>query len=235
MMEAFPIVSVVIPVYNCERYLGEAIESVLAQTYPHLEILVIDDGSTDQSGAVAQSFGPRVRYFCQENSGIGTARNSGVEEISGDLLAFLDADDRWTDAKLALQVEVLLNHPAIDMVFGQARQLRQGPEWDLGVQQNNYDGPELMPGVIPGTMLIRREAFLRAGPFRTDLKIGEFIDWYARAVEAGLRQVLLPNLLLLRRLHDTNQGIRERQSVTDYARVLKASLDRRRSLKAQSR
>jgi hypothetical protein len=86
--------------------------------------------------------------------------------------------------------------------------------------------------MVPGTLLVKRPAFDRVGLFKTDLKVGEFIDWYARAMELGLRSKMLPELLLWRRLHRTNQGVRERQSVTDYARVLKASLDRRRAGKS---
>jgi glycosyltransferase involved in cell wall biosynthesis len=229
-MKSYPVVSVIIPVYNCERYAEEAIRSVLAQDYEPLEVVVVDDGSTDQSADVAKSFGALVRYCYQERAGIGAARNRGVELASGELLAFLDADDRWVPAKLNRQVPILLSRPAIDIVFGRARQLGHGKEWDRGVQQVDYDGPDLMAGIISGTMLIRRESFFRVGPFRTDLKIGEFVDWYARAVDAGLSHLMLPDLLLYRRLHDTNQGVREREAITDYARVLKAALDRRRAI-----
>ncbi len=95
------LVSVIIPVYNYDRYLGEAIESALGQTYQHLEVIVVDDGSTDQSGEVARSFAGRgVRYCHQVHAGIGPARNRGVELAQGEFLAFLDADDRWPLEKL---------------------------------------------------------------------------------------------------------------------------------------
>lgn len=230
-MKTNSLVSVIIPVYNCERYLAEAIESVLAQTYQNLEAIVVDDGSNDHSADVARSFQSRVRYYHQINAGAGAARNRGVEFAGGEMLAFLDADDRWVDEKLALQVAVLQTNPKLDMVFGQARQLREGAEWEQGIRESRYDGPDLMAGIGPGTMLVRIESFSRVGPFRTDLKVGEFIDWYARAVEAGLSQLTLPNLLLQRRLHDANSGILEVRSRSDYARVLKASLDRRRAAK----
>ncbi len=94
-MKPGPLVSVGIPVYNCERFLAEAIESVLAQTYRHVEVIVVDDGSVDHSADIAGNFGPRVRYCYQKNSGIGAARNRGLALASGELLAFLDADDCW--------------------------------------------------------------------------------------------------------------------------------------------
>src|SRR5215813_10638726 len=104
-MKETPLVSVIIPVYNYDRYLAEAIESVLSQTYQHLEVIVVDDGSTDRSGAVARSFAGRgVRYCYQAHAGIGPARNKGVELAQGDLIAFLDADDRWPSEKIERQL-----------------------------------------------------------------------------------------------------------------------------------
>jgi glycosyltransferase involved in cell wall biosynthesis len=233
-MKISPRVSVIIPVYDCERFLAEAIDSVLDQTYPPFETIVVDDGSTDRSADIARSFAPRVRYCYQLNSGIGAARNSGADLANGELLAFLDADDRWVAEKLAKQLAAFENDPELHMVFGQARQLRNGVAWERGIDEKTCHPVGLMPGIVPGTMLIKRASYFRVGPFRTDLKVGEFIDWYSRAVEASLRSLTLPDLVLWRRLHDTNQGIRERQAITDYALVLKASLDRRRMAKRKS-
>lgn len=229
-MKESPLVSVIIPVYNYDRYLAEAVESVLNQTYQNVEVIVVDDGSTDQSGEVARSFaGREVRYCPQVHAGIGPARNKGVEMARGEFLAFLDADDRWPEQKIERQLEAFENDPALEMVFGQALQLQNGPEWEAGVKDKNLTAAGMVPGMVPGTMLIKRDAFLRVGKFQGDWKVGEFIDWYARAVELGIRSLVLPDLFLWRRIHDSNQGVRERQSVTDYARVLKAKLDRRRA------
>lgn len=223
------LVSAIIPVYNYERFLAEAIESVLNQTYQNVEVIVVDDGSTDRSSEVAKSFADRgVRYCNQENAGIGPARNTGVELAQGEFFAFLDADDRWPEDKLERQLRAFENDPALEMVFGQALQLHNGPEWEAGVKDTKpADG--LVPGMVAGTMLIKRESFLRVGDFPGGLKLGEFIDWYGRAVQLQVRSLVLPDLLLWRRIHDSNTGVRERQSVTDYARVLKAKLDRRRA------
>ena len=229
-MKESPLVSVVIPVYNYERYLGEAVESVLGQTYQNLEVIVIDDGSTDQSGEVARSFADRGVVYCEQvHAGIGPARNKGVELARGEFLAFLDADDRWPLEKLERQLNAFENDPALEMVFGQALQLQNGPAWEAGVRDKNLAVDGMVPGMVPGTMLIKRDAFDRVGNFQGGLKVGEFIDWYARAVELKVRSLVLPELLLWRRIHDSNQGVRERQSVTDYARVLKAKLDRKRA------
>jgi glycosyltransferase involved in cell wall biosynthesis len=230
-MTESPVVSVIIPVFNYDRFLAEAIESVLGQTHLNLEVIVVDDGSTDQSGEVAKSFAGRgVKYCHQVNAGIGPARNAGVELARGDFLAFLDADDRWPLEKTERQLGAFENDPALEMCFGQAVQLQNGPEWEAGVKDNKLPETGLVPGMVPGTMLIKRDAFDRVGKFQGGLKVGEFIDWYARAVELKIRSLVMPDLFLWRRIHDSNQGVRERQSVSDYARVLKAKLDRKRMM-----
>jgi glycosyltransferase involved in cell wall biosynthesis len=213
-----PLVSVVIPAYNAERHIVEALEGVLAQTYRPVEIVVVDDGSTDATAEAVRRFGPRVRFTTQINAGAGAARNRGVAMATGRYIAFLDADDSWPPEKLARQVEILEQNPGCDLVFGQVQQFIHGGE-DLG-------GPE--PGILPGTLLARREAFQRVGPLAEDLKLGEFIDWYARAREAGLSSRIESDVWLRRRIHEDNLGVRERASRGDYLRVLKAALDRRR-------
>jgi glycosyltransferase involved in cell wall biosynthesis len=229
-MKETPLVSVIIPVYNYDRYLGEAIESVLSQTYHRLELIVVDDGSSDQSGEVARRFAAKgVRYCHQGHAGIGPARNKGVELAQGEFFAFLDADDRWPEEKIERQLRAFENNPTLEMVFGQVVQLQNGSEWESGIKENKPAVADMAPGMVAGTLLIKRAAFLRVGKFQGDWKVGEFIDWYARAVELQIRALVLPDLLLWRRIHDSNQGVRERESISDYARVLKASLDRRRA------
>jgi glycosyltransferase involved in cell wall biosynthesis len=213
-----PLVTVVIPAYNAERHIGEAVESALAQTYRPVEIVVVDDGSTDATAETVRSFGPRVRFATQTNAGAGAARNRGVAMATGRYIAFLDADDWWPAEKLVRQVEILEKDPGCDLLFGHVQQFFHGGA-DLG-------GPE--PGILPGTMLARREAFERVGPLAEDLKLGEFIDWYARAREAGLSSRVESAVWLRRRIHEDNLGVRERASRGDYLRLLKASMDRRR-------
>jgi glycosyltransferase involved in cell wall biosynthesis len=229
-MKDSQLVSVIIPVFNYDRFLGEAIESVLNQTYQQLEVIVVDDGSTDRSGEVAKSFADRgVKYCHQVNAGIGQARNKGVELAQGEFLAFLDADDRWPEEKIERQLRAFESDPSLEMCFGQAVQLQNGPQWEAAVKDNKLPASGLVPGMVPGTMIVKRAAFDRVGAFPGGLKVGEFIDWYGRAVALQVRSVILPDLFLYRRIHDSNQGIRERQSISDYARVLKAKLDRGRA------
>jgi glycosyltransferase involved in cell wall biosynthesis len=210
-------VSVVIPVRNGERFLAEAIESALGQSRPPLELIVVDDGSSDSTSEVAREFGSRVSYVRRPPLGVAAALNCGIALARGDFLAFLDADDVWTPNKLELQLATLRAHPRLDAVFGHLANVSED-EGACGT----------FAGWSRGTMLIREEAFARVGPF-TQWRLGEFVEWYARAVDLGLRLLMLPEVLLLRRVHDANVGVRLRHERGEYARVLKAVLDRRRS------
>ena len=110
-----PSISVVIPCYNAAQFLGETLDSVLGQTYTPLEVIVVDDGSTDDSAAIAESYGPPVRVICQENQGESVARNRGIQEARGDWIAFLDADDVWMPTKLERQTEMI--EPGVVCVY----------------------------------------------------------------------------------------------------------------------
>lgn len=227
-----PLVSVIIPVYNGEKYLAEAIESVMAQTYQPVEIIVVDDGSTDGSAKIARSYSETVRYYYQPNSGSGAARNTGVQRSLGGLLAFLDADDLWVKRKLACQMQILKADPGIDLVFGHVSQFLS-PDLDQGMIKKVSCPDGKMPGYHVGTLLIRRESFLQVGLFNPVLQCGEFLDWSFRSKEKGLKELLLPDILMKRRIHSSNMGIvksntRTENSHADYVKVLRAALDRRR-------
>jgi glycosyltransferase involved in cell wall biosynthesis len=221
--------SVMIGAYDAAPYLGEAIESVLAQDYEPIELIVVDDGSTDGTAEVARSF-PQVKVIQQENGGNGAARNRAVEHASGELYAFLDADDRFTPGKLSMQKAALDADPGLDMVFGHVREFFS-PELDAETRASlRPPAAEPMPWTAPNLMLVRRGSFERVGPFSESLRVGVTVDWCARAVDAGLKSMMPPDVVLERRLHLTNNGIRERESKSQYAHVLKAALDRRRAL-----
>lgn len=212
------LVSVVIPAWNAAAYLREAVASVLDQQSGPIEAIVVDDGSSDDTAAVAAGFGASVHVLRQTHAGIGAARNRGVAAARGQLLAFLDADDVWPSGKLRLQRAALEADPVLDVVFGHAVEFTGAGEADLPA-----------PALLPGTSLIRMASFLRVGPYREDLQVGEFIDWMARARETGLRHVVLDAVCLRRRLHERNTG-RTCASRADYAKVVRAALQRRRGI-----
>jgi glycosyltransferase involved in cell wall biosynthesis len=221
------LVTVVITVYDGAPYLAEAIDSVLAQSYRPFELIVLDDGSTDGSGAIAQSYGSALRFARQENAGLGAARNSAIELAKGRYYAFLDADDRFVPGKLERQMEILDAQPEIDMVFGHMTEF-VSPEIDEGARALLREPVHDAPWRTPNLMLVRREAFHRVGLFSDTLRVGIGVDWYARAVESGLKEAVPQFVVLERRLHTSNNGIRQRDARHQYLHVLKQSLDRKR-------
>ncbi|HTY45070.1 MAG TPA: glycosyltransferase family A protein [Patescibacteria group bacterium] len=220
------LVSVIIAVYNCQRYLAEAIESVLAQTYAPLELIVVDDGSTDESARVAKGFSGRLRYVYQPHGGLSVAVNYGMQLAQGELFAFLDADDLWLENKLSTQVAFLDGHQQFDMIFTHVKQF-YSPELEQDIK-TKYTFTEIMPGYSTCSLLIKRESFFRVGTFDVSCRLGQFIDWYMKAQEAGLKSALLPDVLVKRRIHDANTGIIKRHDRSEYVRFIKASLDRKR-------
>src|SRR4026207_773633 len=120
MTDENPLVSVIVPVYNGRRYLRAALESVFAQTYRPIEVIVVDDGSVDDSGTIAQSF-PEVRYMHQTNQGVAAARNNGIDAAQGEFFALLDQDDLWATDKLKVQVDYFLNHPDVGYTLTQQK------------------------------------------------------------------------------------------------------------------
>lgn len=217
MTPAAPPISVVIPAFNAEPYLAEAIQSVLAQGIPGIQVVVVDDGSTDGTAEVAAGFGAQVALIRQPNAGIGAARNAGVERAVGNFLAFLDADDVWPAGSLASRLAVLDADAEADGVFGSVQEFRDGGE----------DLPSKAGGVA-GALLVRRAKYEVVGRFGQDLRVGEFIDWMARAQEAGLKFRSVPDVVLRRRLHGANTGLVQRDARVEYTRVLRAALERRR-------
>ncbi|HEX7828233.1 MAG TPA: glycosyltransferase family A protein [Thermoanaerobaculia bacterium] len=225
-----PFLSVVVPAYNSERTIAEALESVLAQTPPNTEVIIVDDGSTDGTVAVAESFGYLVRVVRAPHSGIARTFNRGMQEARGEWIASIDADDRWLPHKLERQFAALEADPSIDVVFGFVRQFVSPELMDQRWRFAISDDP--VPGLHRGGLLMRREVWERVGEFDTKLTAGEFVGWYARAVDAGVTMHMIPDVVYERRVHDNNTVRRERATLdSNYLRVLKATLDRRRTEK----
>jgi len=220
-------VSVVIPAFNAEAYLAEAVASVLEQTTPATEIIVIDDGSTDGTGNVARSIAA-VTYVRQANAGVAAALNHGARIASGNCLAFLSADDIWCRDKLALQQQALQSAPN-RLVFGQMQHF-VSPELTPAQAAGLACPPEPMPAFSAGTLLTRLDTFRDIGPLNEGFKVGEFLDWYGRARDGGAEVIMLGSVVSHRRVHLSNQSTKALREKS-YAPVLKAMLDRRRSAK----
>src|SRR3989338_3544903 len=185
MNTSTPKVSVIIPTYNREKFIGRAIESVLAQTYKDLEIIVIDDGSKDNTKEVVQQYKGNIKYIYQENGGSSSARNRGIKESAGEHIAFLGSDDIWVPGKLAIQVEILDKNKNIGIVCSrmpifdkEGKQIGFKPQEHIGKDFN-----ELIAqwGDLPtSTVMTRRECFNKAGFFDTSLKTVQDFDMWLR-------------------------------------------------------
>jgi len=224
-------ISAIITTFNCEAYLGQAIESVLNQTLLPDEIIIVDDGSSDASAELVRRYGQRILYLWQANRGPGAARNLGVRVSRGDLLAFLDSDDLWLPRKLELQKAVLDKNSEIDLVFARMSQFRSLKTAAAGDQTYPVED-QGQPAPLISCLMARRTVFDRVGPLRADLQT-EFVEWYLRVQQAGLRMLILDELLVRRRIHEGN--FTKRHDVRrEYLLSLKASLDRRRAKAAGS-
>lgn len=219
-----PTISVIVPVFNGEQFLDEALQSILDQTYRPLQILVVDDGSTDRSAQIAERYSG-VHLLRNTHRGLGATLNAGVTHATGELVAFLDADDRWRPEKLMQQATVLRNQPEIDMVFCQLRQFQTS--LDNGVAHQVFAPPQ--PGIAKMCMLARRFVFVAVGAFYEDTDRHDFLDWYARVNAAGLTSLVLPAVLAERRVHDHNLGRLDAAAKQQrFLRTLRAQLDQRR-------
>ena len=223
------LVSVVIPTWNrSERLLGAAIESVLAQTVPELELVVVDDGSDVAASPFVDTYGDPVRCHRQDNRGLGAARNAGVHEVTGEFLAFLDSDDVWAPDKLSSQLAALDADPDLEAVFGRAEQFYDEEVDDEYRRRHPIKDP-LVDAYLSSAMLIRRTSFDRIGPYDEEHRNGADIDWFLRARENHLRTLMLPATVYHRRLHESNISITESTANQNRLLALKRSLDRRRA------
>lgn len=189
-------VSVVIPAHNAARFLPEAVASIRAQTMAVTEIVVVDDASTDDTAAIARQAGCRVVTQAAA-AGAGAARNRGAEVATGEWLAFLDADDLWVAGKIARQLAWMQTHPETDVLFGHGANFMMTPG---GLRREE----PVRPAYLPGSALLRRQYFLDRFRFNPLVAPSEVVDWYLRLQREGARLALQPELVLWRRLHDTN-------------------------------
>jgi glycosyltransferase involved in cell wall biosynthesis len=207
-------ISTVMAAFNAGPYVAEALDSVLGQTFPPQEVIVVDDGSTDATPEVLRRYADRIHLIRRQNSGPARAFNAGIAEASGDALAFIDADDLWAPEKLEFQCNVLASNDDVEAVFGAIQQF-VSPDVDPEIAKRYVVPAGPQPGVAKTTMLIRRLAFDRIGTFDESYKTLDFVDWYARAGAMGLRSIMLTQVVAQRRQHAENLGRRKRSETHD--------------------
>jgi glycosyltransferase involved in cell wall biosynthesis len=222
-----PLVSVILIVRNGERYLAEAIESVLAQDYRPLEILVVDGQSTDKTAEIAQNF-PLVRYIYQENIGSSNAYNIGINKALGEFISFISSDDKWMPTKLVKQVKYLIENPEYQYTISQTKFFLE-PGYTLP--------PSLKPEFLEGghavrimeVLLARKTLFNRIGKLNPDITFSNDVDWYSRAQDAGIKMAIIPEILLHKRVHSGSTTLVNKETVKlELWSILKQSIARKR-------
>jgi glycosyltransferase involved in cell wall biosynthesis len=221
------LISCIVPVFNGELYLAEALESILSQTYRPLQIIVVDDGSLDSTAAVVARYGALVCYLWQPNSGPAAARNLGLSAALGEYVAFLDADDLWHSEKLTRQMSRFKSRPELDLCITHVQNFWVPELAREGARFQNQRFSQPLPGYATQALLARRALFERIGRFNIDLRASDDTDWFLRGIEQGTVIELLPDVLVYRRLHQTNLS-RSSPAFNALLQVLKGSLDRRR-------
>jgi glycosyltransferase involved in cell wall biosynthesis len=225
IMESQPLISVIMPVYNAEKYIAEAIGSIRRQGYAPLEILAINDGSTDDSVPIIEGLGADIVVINQANAGPGPARNRGLAQAQGEFITFLDADDLWPEHKLARQMAYLQAHPEIEMVWGRIHYFGDFSERDKKIP---LDENQTAVSYQLGSGLFRRSAFDRVGLFDEAFHYSEDYDWLLRAREMGMPSFVLDDITLLYRIHQESVTHAQNYMKFQFPLLLKKSLDRRR-------
>ena len=216
-----------VPVFNREGFVVEAVTSALEQSWTPLEVVVVDDGSTDATPEVLERFGSTIHVLRQPNRGVAAARNSGIAASQGELVVHLDSDDVLPPESVRLRVEALLEDPGLHAATGHVEQFLD-PGMEEALRERFACPSDPLPGVTMGALLVRRSFMHEVGLVDESFRNAADMDWLMRAQEAGMRMRILPDVVLLRRIHGANLGVTSGEAAKARLRVLKAGLDRRR-------
>lgn len=225
------LVSVIIAVKNGERFIKTALESVSAQDYEPLEIIVVDGGSTDKTLEIVNSF-KNARVVAQTKTGIGNAYNTGIHHAQGDFLAFLSHDDVWTNDKLRLQIKALQNASAAMFAVCRVKFFIEDENFmPAGFRSELLVGDHV--AYIMETLVARREVFDSVGLFDETMKTSEDVDWFARAVDMKIPSIVVPRVLLHKRIHDRNLHLDSAENNRDLLLAVRRSIRRKHESASQ--
>jgi glycosyltransferase involved in cell wall biosynthesis len=223
-----PQVSAIIPVYNGAAFLPAAVASVRAQAYPGVEIVIVDDGSSDDTAAVAADLrGDDVRYVRQEHRGLAAARNTGLGEARGAVITFHDVDDLWAEGRLVRQMGIFAADPFTEIVLGYLQHMQMVGR-DGGEPRFEPHG-DPVPALSMCCAAIRRGVFERVGRFDESQRLADDWDWFMRVREQGIAMTVHRDVVHYYRHHDANMTNDLETGRLDTLRMLKKSLDRRRA------
>lgn len=225
-------VSVIIPVYNGEAFLAEAIQSILKQDYQPLEIIIVDDGSTDKTANVAAKFKNVAHYVYQPNNGPSAARNQGIKMAVGNVIAFLDADDLWPEESLKRQLTYLATNPEIEIVHGHLQNMQMEIDKASKNLVEKFGKPRVSFNV--GSVVYRKSVFEKIGLFNEDLRYSEDVELLVRVKENGISWMIIDQVTLFYRRYKQSVAAADNEHTLgnmhalSLVRILKKSLDKRR-------
>ncbi|HEX4034419.1 MAG TPA: glycosyltransferase family A protein [Solirubrobacteraceae bacterium] len=222
-----PLVSVIVPAYQAERFIEETLDSAANQDYPAVEVIVVDDGSTDRTAVFAA--GRDVRVLQQPHRGPAAARNTGLAAAAGEFIAVLDADDLWPSDRLSLQVDFLERNRELGLVLGLTDVFLNPGEEPPAHWFGLTHGKPI--AAVAGTMLVRREVFATVGTYDESLWKCEDIEWLARVKDAGIAAGALDRVVLRYRIHAANTSRDTEANKAVLLRVLRDSVRRQREAK----
>ena len=220
-----PLVSVIVPVYNGAAFILSALESIRAQSYANLELLVVDDGSTDNTRAVVPQCFPDLQYLYQANRGPAAARNLGLQHATGEFITFLDADDLWPMGRLSHHLQLLADFPLADIVIGPTRMIL----YDESQKSEKTMLPAPMIQHQVGSATYRRRVFERIGNFDVTLWLGEDAEWFRRALGASTEIQITAEIALDYRLRPGSLSFGQSSLHKGFLAALRARLHQHRA------
>ena len=219
-------VTCIVPTYNSGRYLSEALDSIFAQSYRPIDVIVADDGSSDDTLSVVRGYGDRIRMVTQPTSGPAQTRNLGLKHAQTEFLAFLDADDLWHPEKLTLQIAHFRQHPKLQICITHAKMFWSDRHNDEARRYQDQPRGGAVPGYATTTLLAKRHVFDKVGMFNSRYWFSDAVEWFVRAKRLGLEVALLPDVLTFHRMHDQNLTRRRQEASRDeFLALAKESIE----------
>lgn len=197
-----PLISVIMPVFNREKYIREALQSILDDAYHRKEIIVVDDGSTDNSVHIVSEF-PEIKIIRQKNQGVAVARNTGIKASGGQFITYLDSDDIWMPGRIELCLDYFVKNSNTDLIMGQEILFLDHAITKPALIKEEWLNQAMDAG-NNGVTMLKKSCYDRVGLFNPVYKKGEDTEWHVRAIEAGLNIGRISSVFQWRRVHDAN-------------------------------
>ncbi len=220
-----PLISVIVPTVRTHLFLAHTLQNIFTQGVERLEVLVVDGSGRQHLESLPEDY-PEVRWLMQIGTGLAGARNQGLAAAKGEWIAFLDDDDLWPSGSLTDRASYLAQHPDCLGVGGKIQRFLQ-PDAPLPPQYSGGRLEQIELGYTPGALLARRALWQQVGPFDPTLAIGCDSDWFARLLDARLPWVLLPQVVLHKRIHQSNLSANASIYRTDVLQLVRRSLQRK--------